>query len=73
MLEMYVPSTKLRYQSKLLLKTKISAYVKIGERAFLYYGPTTWNNLPIELRSSKTIKKFKSQLKIYLFKQSYDI
>ena len=72
-LEPYVPSRNLRSQCKLLLKTKRSAYVRIGGRAFSIYGPTTWNNLPQEIRSSKTITQFKSQLKTFLFKQSYDI
>ena len=62
MFEMYVPSRNLRSQSKLLLKTKKSACVKIGGRAFSNYGPTTWNNLPLELRSSNTITNFKLQL-----------
>ena len=73
MLEIYVPSRNLRSQSKLLLKTKRSAYVKIGGRAFANYGPTIWNNLPQEIRLCNTITKFKSQLKTHLFKQSYDI
>ena len=73
MLELYIPSRNLRSQCILLFRTKRSAYVKIGGRAFSMYDPTTWNNLPQEIRLSKTITQFKSQLKTYLFKQSYDI
>ena len=73
MLEIYVPSRNLRSHSKLLLKTKRSAYVKIGGRAFSIYGPTICNNIPQEIRLCKTITQFKSKLKTYLFKQSYDI
>ena len=73
MLELYIPSRNLRSQCKFLLRTKRSAYVKIGGRAFSIYGPTTWNNLPKKIRLSKTMTQFKSQLKTYIFKQSYDI
>jgi len=43
------------YNGRLLLKTKGSAYVKIGGRAFAHYG-TIWNNLPQEIRLCNTIK-----------------
>lgn len=46
---------------------------KFGSRAFEVYGPTQWNNLPLNLRCIDSIDVFKKELKTYLFKRFYDI
>ena len=47
----------------------------IGDRAFSSAGPRLWNALPVELRLSNTLDRFKSQLKHLLFNsfQQYKI
>jgi len=51
-----VPSTRLR---------------SIGERAFPAAASRTWNSLPPEVTSSRTLLTFKSTLKTYLFSLSF--
>lgn len=47
----------------------------MGDRAFSSAGPRLWNALPVELRLSGTLDRFKSQLKHFLFNsfQQYKI
>ena len=44
-----------------------------GLRAFSVIVPILWNDLPIDIRSSDDVNKFKSKLKIFLFKQVYEL
>ena len=46
--------------------------LKIGERAFSYFGPVFWNSLPSELTSIMDTQTFKSRLKTHLFRLAYD-
>ena len=39
----------------------------IGKRAFQYYAPHVWNNIPSCIRNSITLLNFKSLLKTFLF------
>ena len=41
------------------------------ERALANCGPTLWNQLPIDIRTVKTLAKFKTLLKTYLFNNYY--
>ena len=43
----------------------------LGNRAFVYAGPSTWNKLPYNIRNIKSIENLKSQLKTFLFKKAY--
>ena len=44
------------------------ARTSIGQRAFVVFGPSTWNSLPAYLRSSDmSLATFQRQLKTYLF------
>ena len=38
-----------------------------GRRSFSYAAPTIWNSLPLELRKSKSLSIFRSDLKTHLF------
>ena len=38
-----------------------------GRRSFSYAAPTTWNSLPVNLRSLSSIETFRSHLKTHLF------
>ena len=43
----------------------------IGDRAFPVAAARTWNSLPPEVTSSRTLSSLKSELKTYLFKLSF--
>ena len=38
-----------------------------ADRAFSVAAPKLWNNIPLDIRVSKTIESFKQRLKTYLF------
>ena len=42
-----------------------------GKRAFSNYAPSLWNNLPVSIRSSPTLQRFRSSLKTYLFREAF--
>ena len=42
-----------------------------ADRAFACVGPRAWNNLPLELRKTKTLDTLKKHLKTFVFKQAY--
>ena len=43
----------------------------IGDRAFAVAGSRAWNNLPVDLRLSRTFTIFKTHLKSHLFNLSF--
>jgi hypothetical protein len=45
---------------------------KRGERAFSYAGPTTWNSLPVNLRTESESKKFRKLLKTHFFTAAFN-
>jgi len=49
-------------------KSKTGTY---GGHSFSITGPKLWNELPIELRSTKELSVFKSRLKTHLFRMFY--
>ena len=44
-----------------------------GESSFSYAASHEWNALPLELRLSTTIEKFKTSLKTYYFRLYYNV
>ena len=64
----YLPSRPLRSSTDNLLTIPSKANLKtIEKRLFSIRGPKEWNDLPSNLRRSKTVDVFKSRLKTYLF------
>ena len=61
---MPTPITHLCFALLLLCST-------IGDRAFAVAGPRSWNNLPVDLRLSRTFVTFKAHLKSHLFNLSF--
>jgi hypothetical protein len=45
---------------------------KHGERAFSYAGPTTWNSLPVNLRTESESKQFRKLLKTHFFTAAFN-
>jgi len=62
---------KLRSASSLSIVSPRSN-TKFGERAFRIAGPKAWNALPVTVRTAPTVGTFKSCLKTFLFKKSYE-
>ena len=55
-----------------LLKAQHITRTSIGDGSFSVCDPSTWNSLPFHVRHSDTLSKFKSSLKTYLFRLSFD-
>ena len=60
------PIRSLRSSSKLLLKPAITS-TSYGDRSFSAAAPKLWNELPISIRSAKSLDVFKTLLKTHLF------
>lgn len=55
----------------LLQPTNIITRKTLGNRVFLAVGPNLWNKLPVSIRGEENLKRFKSLLKTYLFREAY--
>ena len=67
----YKPTRSLRSAEEHLLvvpRTKLSS----TSQAFSVAAPKFWNNLPLDIRNSKTMSTFRKLLKTYLYKQVYE-
>ena len=53
----------------LIPRTKLKTYV---DRSFKVAAPTTWNELPHEIRSSTSLLTFKNMLKTHLYKEAFN-
>ena len=49
------------------LEEQRSRLVTYGERSFHVAGPKLWNNLPLQIRKSSSIRSYKKELKSHLF------
>ena len=67
------PNKGLRSDNQLLLDVpKSTLQLKYyGDRAFSVAGTTLWNALPNEIRLSKSVDSFKSNLKTHFFKKAF--
>ena len=50
-------------------KARLRTY---GERAFEYAGPKLWNNLPLHIKTAKSVGEFKRMLKTHFFKSAFE-
>ena len=46
--------------------------ITCGKRSFEVAGPTEWNKIPIYMQTQENVKKFKKELKTYIFNQVYE-
>ncbi|KAK3102012.1 hypothetical protein FSP39_008113 [Pinctada imbricata] len=69
----YCPSRTLRSQDGMFLNVSQSRTKAYGGRQFDCAGPKLWNDLPAELRRTKTLSVFKKHLKTHLFKKAFNI
>ncbi len=69
LLHLYTPSRQLRSSSDThLLRIPRFRTKTAGQRSFSHQAPSSWNKLPLALRSSDCLSFFKSSLKTTLFK-----
>ena len=68
-LKTYVPARNLRSSSEKLLHRPRFNINSAGGRSFAVAAPTIWNALPCNLRDSKSLSSFKSNLKTHLFRK----
>jgi hypothetical protein len=61
------PRTGLRSSGSRNLSIPTAQKAHYGERAFSRLGPTLWNALPEEIKSSSVLASFRLQLKTHLF------
>uniref|UniRef100_H3BF14 Reverse transcriptase domain-containing protein n=1 Tax=Latimeria chalumnae TaxID=7897 RepID=H3BF14_LATCH len=68
----YVPARLLRSLHGLLLKVPMMK-TKVGECSFSFCAVTSWNALPINVRTSPSLSTFKSSLKAFLFRAAFNL
>ena len=71
LIQPYTASRSLRSSDKNLLVVPVTRLKTFGDRAFSKAAPKLWNNLPSDIRSTKTLSLFKSRLKTHLFAEAY--
>ena len=73
LITVYNPQSRLRssQQGTLLVKPAVKTK-SYGERRFSIAGPALWNELPMNIRTSRTVNEFKSALKTFLFIKRYN-
>ena len=73
LLSLYTPARPLRSAadtSALCVPSVRTA--TFGFRSFSHSGPTVWNSLPLHIRSSDSVSKFKCRVKTHLFDRAYN-
>ena len=71
LITVYVPSRSLRSEGKGLLCIPDRHYANTRKRDFAYRGPMEWNQLPQDIRDSKSVDTFKRKLKTHLFRIAF--
>ena len=65
---MYIAARSLHSSSDTrILSTSNVKLKSYGQHSFAYYGPTTWNSLPLALRYQQESDSFKRALKTHMF------
>jgi hypothetical protein len=69
----YVPRRALRSADRALLAVPRYNLERYGRRSFSRAGPTLWNALPGNLRSTECMNTFKVHLKTFYFKIAFNV
>ena len=73
LIKRYTSGRLLRSSNQLLLCTPKFNLKTYGDRSFTIAALSVWNALEFELRSCDSLSSFKSKLKTWLIKVSYDV
>ena len=68
----YNPTRNLRSAGKHLLELPIVRLKSYGNRAFSVAAPKHWNEIPLDIKLSRSVDAFKSRLKTYLFRLAFN-
>ena len=63
----------LRSEGNSRLSEPVISRADYSNRCFSYIAPRLYNKLPVELKDSPCLERFKKELKTYLFRKSYDL
>ena len=73
LLNIYQPSCSLKSSSLKYLSVAKCNTVSYGRRAFSVASAKLWNSLPYHLRFTENISTFKTSLKTFLFKRTFNL
>ena len=73
LLNIYQPSRSLRSSALKYLSVPKCNTVSYGHRAFSVSSAKLWNSLPYYLRFTENINTFKTSLKTFLFKRTFNL
>ena len=68
----YNPTRNLRSAGKHLLEVPNVCLKSYGSRAFSVATPKHWNEIPLDIKLSRSVDVFKSRLKTYLFRLAFN-
>lgn len=68
----YSPTRNLRSASKHLLEVPNVRLKSYGDRTFSVAAPKDWNDIPLDIKLSRSFDVFKSRLKTYLFRLAFN-
>ena len=68
----YNPTRNLRSAGKHLLEVPNVRLKSYGDRAFSVAAPKQWNEIPLDIKLSRSVDVFKSRLKTYLFRLAFN-
>ena len=68
----YNPTRNLRSAGKHLLEVPNVRLKSYGDRAFSVAAPKRWNEIPLDIKLSRSVDVFKSRLKTYLFRLAFN-
>ena len=71
LIEIHQPTRTLRSSNSLNLVVPNTRLKTYGDRSFSKIAPVLWNPLPDHIKTSSSLKTFKSQLKGHIFKTCY--
>ena len=69
----YNPTRNLRSAGKHLLEVPNVRLKSYGDRAFSVAAPKHWNEIPLDIKLSRSVDVFKSRLKTYLFRLAFNL
>ena len=73
LIQLYVPSRSLRSENNCLLRIPTKRSKKYAGRSFSHFAPPLWNSLPLSLRLTSSGHDFRTGLKTYLMKRSFEM
>ena len=69
--EAIATSASFQSSNKKLLKIPECNFTFLGDCSFSFIAPFVWNSLPVSLRNLLCLTEFKTQFKIFFFRQAF--